>query len=157
LEVEEDQSYTLNGVAVHNCSHALEHLTYQEGLTFLRECRRVIKKDGAVRLIVPNARWLNNMYSSGLGELSEFDEINDGCAQSPTAAAKLWSLLHAGHQAAYDAETLIGMLKEAGFEGRQAEFRKAAFDHPGCHQILRETLDCLPSLSLYVDAVPMVA
>src|SRR3990167_3602099 len=101
-------------------SHFLEHLTYREGLAFLRECRRVLKPDGAMRIVVPDGKWLMNAYREAVdypGDewLASFDEINEGCANAKTPAAKLWSLLHEGHQACYDQETLMAMLDESGF------------------------------------------
>ncbi len=155
-------------------AHCLEHLDYKAGMALLRECRRVIKMDGAVRIIVPDAQLLMECYAKSLPvwdlgdvsrpDLREFDELNAGCAECPTAAGKLWGLLGVGHASAYDAETLIRMLHEAGFEAVQGAFRspatrnwgqfgeKGVFERFG--QILRETLDVLPCLSLYVDAVP---
>jgi SAM-dependent methyltransferase len=39
-------------------SHFLEHLTYSEGLAFLKEVRRVLRHDGIVRIAVPDAALL---------------------------------------------------------------------------------------------------
>ena len=155
-------------------SHMLEHLSYAEGVSFLRECRRVIRPDGAMRIIVPDAYRLMGSYAQSnpidscqdtpgkqFPFLSDYDEINEGCANAPTGAGKLWSLLHEGHKACYDAETLCGALREGGWEGKPTSFRKFAFGdypygHSGLSQILRETLDMLPCLSLFCDAVPRV-
>lgn len=148
-------------------AHMLEHLTYKEGLAFLKECRRIIKIDGAMRIIVPDAYRLVGSYCQSepidscqdtpgkqFQFLSDFDEINAGCAECPTAAGKLWSLLGYGHQAFYDYETLKKQLEGAGWAPAKALFRKPALVNDGLKQILRETLDTLPSLSLYVDAIP---
>lgn len=151
--------YNTNSVDLITCVHMLEHLTYEEGLKFLRECRRVLKSDtGAIRIQVPDARLLIAKHGTynrdGDEELSEFDEINEGCANSPTSLGKLWSLLHAGHSAAYDAETLGEVLWKAGFEGCQVGFREWGFSRAGCDQILKETLDTLPCLTLYMEGIP---
>lgn len=131
-------------------SHMLEHLSYADGKALLRECRRVLKPDGNLRAIVPDACLLMNMYTSGHGELDQFDEINKGCAGSPTAAGKLWSLLHDNHLSCYDPVTLGKSLEETGFNWGVQKFRE------GHLQTLRETLDSLPCLSLYVDAKPRI-
>jgi predicted SAM-dependent methyltransferase len=143
------------------CCHMLEHLTYGEGLSFLRECRRMLKPDGAMRIVCPDAWMLSHLYidpeysdnfnwHTKDGGLNDYDEINDGAANSPTTLGKLWALLFAGHQAAYDGETLMDALSRAGFEPKLQAFRQ------GHKQILAETLDMLPSLSIYVDAIPQV-
>jgi SAM-dependent methyltransferase len=149
--------------------HMLEHLTYEEGIRFLRECRRVLKPTGAMRILVPDARMLCNMYAGEQydgSELAEFDEINDGCAQAPTLLGKLWALLHAGHSAAYDDVTLTKVLELSGFKAYLSDFRGSPilYDDVGtvCNtsfaaqekQILAETLDMLPCLTLYMMAVP---
>lgn len=132
--------------------HFLEHLSYAEGLTFLRECRRVLKSTGALRLAVPDAETLAEFYVASktkplyyepgghnrdpvldrieAGEkIGQFDEINDGCAGAPTAAGKLWELLFQGHASCYDAETLLHQLEAAGFHGWPAAFRQTNVPH----------------------------
>lgn len=131
------------------CCHMLEHVNYQEGLAFLRECRRIIKPDGVMRIIVPDASSLLHEYLDG--DMAQFDQINDGCEKSTTDMGKLWSLLGVGHFAAYDWWTLKCALEEAGFEAHLQEFRKSISP-----QMLKETVDMLPCLSLYVDATPKV-
>ena len=135
-----------------SCCHTLEHVTYAEGFAFLRECRRAIKPDGGMRIIVPDAAKLIDYYIEEDKDLSVFNEINEGCALSPTDAGKLWSILVAGHQAFYDAETLSEALQEAGWTAKVSAFRKAAF--PQCDRIVRETIDIQPEISLIVDAIP---
>lgn len=155
--------------AIH-ANHFLEHLSYKEGLSFLRECRRVLNpQTGALRLAVPDCGLLSMGYvhesfcvdsakymNGQLVFLNDFAEISDGVEQAPTAAAKLWELLFSGHQAAYDAETMLHFLKEAGFEARVSDLHSVASDfkdHAGLQQIVRETNDSHICLSLLVDAV----
>lgn len=128
--------------------HFLEHLDYHAGLTFLRETFRVLRKGGVMRLLLPNAEGLIRQYIEGT--LGEYDELNDGCANSPAPIAKLWSLLFSGHNSMYDWETLRDTLREvAGYTDiHQMSFRKSVND-----QMLRETLDVFPTLSLFVDVV----
>lgn len=38
--------------------HFLEHLDLDDGLTLLRECRRVLRDDGVLRLTTPNLDWV---------------------------------------------------------------------------------------------------
>lgn len=157
LDVRNGLPYGTSTVDAIYCAHMLEHITYEEGLKFLRECRRVIRPDGAMRFLVPDAGLLNGMYWDEPSKLDNFDEINDGCAKARTPAAKLWSLLHEGHAACYDTQTLVDALEEAGFAAKPTSFRKEGFAGAMTSQILRETLDCFPCLTLYVDAVPRLS
>lgn len=146
-------------------SHFLEHLNYTEGLAFLRECRRVLKPDGCMRIIVPDAELLNRSYGRDFcwdtltndndftvpPKLEDFDQINDECEKAKTSARKLHCLLYDQHQSVYDAETLGVALEDAGFIHTLSAFRMG---HP---QIQKETCDMLPCLSLYMEAIPRIA
>ena len=153
-------------VSLIHMNHVLEHFTYKEGLSLLRECRRVLKPDGALRLAVPDASLLCGLYAepdhysaphNDYRKLEDFDEISDGAAAQPTPAGKLWELLFSGHQAAYDEETLSCILREAGFKPLPAAFRQCGDPHhSGLQQIKRECTDTHPCLSCYCDAVPMI-
>lgn len=128
-------------------SHFLEHLNYQEGLAFLRECHRTMKKGSVLRLLVPDAAEIVEGYR--MKGLQRFDEISDGCASTTLQAPKLCELLFSGHQALYDAETLIAILREAGF----SQISEQGFRKSQSTQMLHETVDLFPELSLIVEAI----
>ena len=139
-------------------SHCLEHLSYAEGLTLLRECRRVLRPmTGAMRIVVPDAELLTNV-DFDLNSWTDFNEINVECEQARTPMAKLHAMLYSGdHKALYDAETLIHMCEEAGFEAKQDVFRGSLdHTHEGSRQIQRECMDTLQPISLYINAIPKV-
>jgi len=128
-----------------NCCHMLEHLTYAAGLAFLREVRRVMKHGATIRVSVPDTGRLVQMYAGGL--LGKLDELNEGSAANPYQSGKLWELLVPGHLAAYDAASLSGALRKAGFSKvSEAKFRESRSD-----AMLRETLDMYPELSVFVE------
>lgn len=138
--------------------HFLEHLNYAQGLDFLRECRRVLKSSGALRLIVPDAGWLGRWNEGGtvgteVPDFNAYGEISDTCEAAPTWFAKYWAMLHEHHSAGYDYDTLADLLRRADLVPFPASFRRTAASHDDIKQILRETLDLMPSHSLYVDAL----
>jgi len=49
-----------NSVALIYCSHTLEHLDKAASLRFLTECFRILKKDGVMRVALPNSK--NDFY-----------------------------------------------------------------------------------------------
>jgi predicted SAM-dependent methyltransferase len=87
--------------------HFLEHLPLDEGFRLSRECRRVLKPDGVLRIGVPDVGSLLQRYSSG-------DPDTRGI--HPTALLEIASMFYDyGHVAMYDFETLEGHLMAAGF------------------------------------------
>ncbi len=153
IDVREGLPYGTGTVDLIHQSHLLEHLPPDQGLAFLRECRRVIRRDGLMRVIVPDAKLLMDWYRGDA--LGEFDQLNKGCADSPTSAGKLWALLHEGHAACYDTETLAYALSQAGFIPYQTSFRQTTQGEKG-RKILRECEDMLADLSLVFEATPLL-
>lgn len=129
---------------IYTC-HFLEHINYVEGLAFLKECHRVMKPDSIIRIIMPDAKKLISEY---MNSSLNHDELNDGCSKSDSQIGKLWSLLFPGHQSIYDKETAAQYLKKAGFDKiYDSEFRESKST-----KLLIETLDLLPTISMYIEA-----
>jgi predicted SAM-dependent methyltransferase len=135
-----------NSVDMIYAHHFLEHINYEEGSRFMAECARVMKPGGLIRLIMPDAPKLIQMYTDNT--IGQFDEINDGCAKTPYAIAKLWALLFSGHNSMYDLKTLQSELSKH-FSG----VKNSGFRESYSPQMLTETLDLLPTLSLFVEAI----
>ena len=46
-------------------SHFIEHLTFEEGINFLKECHRVLRPDGILRISCPDMKlWIDKLYES---------------------------------------------------------------------------------------------
>jgi predicted SAM-dependent methyltransferase len=88
--------------------HFLEHLTLAEGLTFLRECRRVLRADGVLRLSTPNLDWVWLTHYKPPTELSPAEQLI-GCLEI-NRAFHGW-----GHRFLYNFRTLELALRTAGF------------------------------------------
>ena len=153
VDIRQGLPFATGSVDLIHMSHFLEHLSAKEGLTCLKECRRVMKPDGAIRIACPDTELLVQKYTNGT--LDDFAEVSDGVEGSPTQAGKLWELLFSGHQMAYDKETLCRILEEAGFVSYPIYFRKTEAGEAG-KQLLRETLDIVQCLSVFVDAKPLL-
>lgn len=159
--------YDTGTVDAINCQHMLEHLTYKEGVSFLRECRRVLKPDGVMRVAVPDAELLADLYVNGDDDgdwcpgvecLADLDEIRGDASPDDTDALRFWKLLHDGHQAAYDSGTLGNLALTAGFTPVISGFRQSLPESQpyNAGRVLRETIDMMPCLSLYAWLVPAV-
>jgi predicted SAM-dependent methyltransferase len=86
--------------------HFIEHLNYVDALVLLRECRRVLRDDGVLRLSTPNLDWVwASHYRLDLGE--------------PEQVKACFDLNRAfrgyGHAFLYNERTLTATLRDAGF------------------------------------------
>ena len=87
--------------------HFLEHLSLDEGLAFLRECRRVLRPEGALRLSTPNLDWVVLTHYRGPAVPDEDAKLD--CIRM-NRAFHGW-----GHQFLYNRATLAAALRSAGF------------------------------------------
>lgn len=55
LDVRKELPFEDNSVDFIRTEHFLEHLTADEGIFFLNECWRILKKDSKIHIIVPHA------------------------------------------------------------------------------------------------------
>jgi len=93
--------------------HFIEHLTYTEGFKFLRECRRVLRDDGRLRLSTPNLDWVW-LTQYHFGQWASQSEAVRDCFWM-NKGFRGW-----GHQFLYNLPTLTSMLKQAGFQNVEA-------------------------------------
>ncbi len=125
-------------VALLFAEHFLEHLTLDEGLGFLRECRRVLKPDGVLRLSTPNLDWVVLTHYHGLS-LPHDEAVLD--------AIRLNRAFHGwGHRFLYNAAMLETALRAAGFATiRFEKYRDSSIEAlRGIEQ--HETYDDVPGL-----------
>ncbi|MDO9215260.1 MAG: methyltransferase domain-containing protein [Methylococcales bacterium] len=95
--------------------HFIEHITREESVSLLKECHRVLKNDGVLRLSTPNLKYIAVAYLSR--NITEWQDVS-WQPKTPclliNEAVRLW-----GHQFVYDAEELVKALIEAGFNSVQ--------------------------------------
>lgn len=101
--------------------HMIEHVPYKKGAYMLRECHRVLRDGGVIRVITPNLAAITGLYSSELSAdqekyLSWFcqtfvpQECPPNAASAINAMFRMW-----GHQFIYDEQTLADAMRAAGF------------------------------------------
>ena len=130
-------------------SHALEHFDYAAGQQLLRECRRVLKPDGVLRIAVPDAPKLFALYQTG--HLSALTELCGNDLDDEDPIRLLHGLLYGGdHRSIYDQHTLVRTLGAAGF----SRVEVSQFGASSNAVMRRETIDLYPELSLFVEAMP---
>lgn len=86
--------------------HFIEHLSYDNAAKLFRECRRVLRDDGVLRLSTPNLDWVwITHYSAVMTDAQQVD-----CCFRINRAFRGW-----GHQFLYNFRTLALTLQDAGF------------------------------------------
>lgn len=104
------------------CEHMIEHISWSEGLLMLKECRRILKYGGVVRIATPDLsvllqtyfkfkhtdieqkyiKWITDTFVDGVNIYKPSFVIN--------AAFRCW-----GHTFLYDGDLLEIAMREAGF------------------------------------------
>ena len=103
--------------------HMIEHVTYPEGLHMLKECHRVLKPGGKIRIATPDLLFLIELYQPNKTGLQKayirwstdvHDEIQSRGSYEDTFVInnfmKAW-----GHRFIYDEKVLRRTLEKAGF------------------------------------------
>jgi len=105
-------------------SHLLEHMQYKDLLSFLQECRRVLKQDGIFSVCVPDIRpyieaYLNKTYFRNPNTFYEPATVDTG---SFIDQVNYVAYMGGEHMYMFDQENLVNILARSGF--RSASLRK---------------------------------
>ena len=90
-----------------NCSHALEHLERKDVVTALEQFRRVLRRRGTLRVVVPDFDYACRQWLDGVGE--DRDIAYRSIYGGQTRQGQY-------HLSGWDRWTLADAVEEAGFE-----------------------------------------
>jgi predicted SAM-dependent methyltransferase len=101
--------------------HLIEHLEYRQGLHMLRECYRILKLGGVLRITTPDlavfADWVSGKYGTQVHKYFEYQHVQDPTnVAEPSACHVVNRFVRAwGHSFIYDQVTLHDAFEQAGF------------------------------------------
>ena len=111
---------------IYNC-HFLEHLSYYDGIEFLRKCYTAMNDGAVMRIVVPDlALWCLKYLQHDRAFLDAYRNAYLG-PDYPTDGSIFMGMLHNhGHKMGWDYETLYFLLTWCGFkEVKQTKYRES--------------------------------
>jgi len=133
-----------NTVDVITAHHLVEHLDRAEGAYTLRECLRVLKPGGVIRLGTPDLhKFVEMLPRFKVIYANEFEVKN-----AEDDADAFFRLAFMGHKTIYTYEALRRKAEAAGF----TDIKKVAAGESRSNAILTETVDSFPDHSFYLEA-----
>jgi len=97
-------------------SHMLEHLSYEDGIAFLKDCNRALTPGGKLRLLVPDLEAFSKAYvANDRFFFEEYRKVLNADLYVTNAAIFMGMLHNHGHKCGYDFETIKWVLEHAGF------------------------------------------
>lgn len=103
--------------------HLIEHFTYESGLSMLRECYRVLRPGGRIRLCTPDLERIVGLQYAPPGGIEEryVRWLVDGYAPAADGYRPSYAINQVfrgwGHRFLYDQKTLAAALERIGFSG----------------------------------------
>lgn len=130
------------------CEHVIEHFSATEIPSLLREAWRIMKPGAALRIIVPDGRWIMETYLNDPASLVKrrFGSPAEGTAMQ---AVNSFFRQRYEHQFIYDYETIEQVLLSAGF--RAAQHLRYGLEGSN-KDIILDDIGYEPE-SLYVEAI----
>jgi predicted SAM-dependent methyltransferase len=101
--------------------HMIEHLTYQDGISMLRNCYRILKPNGKIRIATPDLAKILALYTKEKTEEQHFyiRALTDGFLKDVDQYHETYVINNAfrnwGHLFLYDQEILTRSLQRVGY------------------------------------------
>ena len=134
-------------------SHLLEHLPRDKGVIFIKECYRILKRGGVMRLVVPDLLFHAEQYVEASKALISREELaNDRTTHDDFLNTIYGAYLKkrrygAEHCYMYDLPTLVSILKDSGFENiNKCGFKKGS-------DMELASFDNRPNESLHLECI----
>ena len=135
-DVRKRLKFESNSVDYIYSSNMLEHLFPEDAKRFLMECKRILKKNGVLRILIPDLEFQAKEY---LLNLNDIDKKNKFIGN--LYASQEYRGIKNGHKWMYDKYNLSNILKEIGFsEVIVGEYKSDIFPNASKLNILENSL-----------------
>ncbi len=112
------KAFKENSIPYIYMSHVLEHLDYRtEALNAAKECHRLLKPGGVLRIVVPGIERIIQAYVKNDGEFFQIQRQRHPSWCTTKLEHLMYALQQNGqHKFGYDFETVSKLLSQAGFK-----------------------------------------
>lgn len=127
----------------------IDQLDLETAARFLKECYRVLKPGGVIRVLTPDVEKLCRLYLDDPDALKALwrDHVGVPLKFGTTAEIVNLGMRFAGHTFLYDAETFARLAWDCGFEAKQVAFQQS--EHPPLRGLDLRSPET--AISLYFD------
>ena len=104
-------------------SHILEHLSRMDCELLLKRCRDWLKRDGMLRVVLPDLKQMARSYVEGRSSANQFVADSRLSTEGLSVVGLLFG--HAHHRWMYDAASFLRLLRELGYrDAEEMSFRQ---------------------------------
>jgi len=129
--------------------HVIEHLQYDEAAHFIRECYRIMKLGGAIRIITPD---LNRFVRAYIEDNKHFFNLVSPTIPDPVGGLNLMFRQGGTHQYIYDFNAMNKILLQNGFtKVFLSSYKKSFWSDLNIDTSKEQRI----AESLYVDAIKL--
>jgi predicted SAM-dependent methyltransferase len=127
----------------------IDQLDLQQAGQFLRECHRILKPSGVIRVLTPDVEQLASMYLHQPDGLKLLWRDHVGVPLRYGTAGEILNegMRFAGHTFLYDAETFARLAADCGFRAQRVSFQASDFSQLRGHDLRSPN----NAISLYHD------
>lgn len=118
------------------CEEAIEHVDLKCGLQLLRECYRILKPGGVIRLTTPDLNYFASKISESVAACSEINEV----------------FYSHGHRYLYTREALLFYCQEVGFTNLKMSFYQDYESKLGYLDSHANRFNHIPEITQYLEA-----
>lgn len=112
-----------------NTEDFIDQLDLEHAALFLRECHRILKPQGVIRILTPDVEKLAHMYLHEPEALKTLWRDHVGVPLRYGTAAEILNegMRFAGHTFLYDAETFSDLAASCGFHAKRVSYQSSEF------------------------------
>jgi len=127
----------------------IDQLNLQKAGRFLRECHRILKPGGVIRVLTPDVEQLARLYLHEPEKLKALWRNHVGVPLRYGTAAEILNvgMRFAGHTFLYDAETFAQLAADSGFSAKRVSFQTSEHAELRGHDLRSPEM----AISLYHD------